>query len=471
MTKKGKGRQASGFRSKAERGRRWSQVLSESAEEGRHHDVKAAKERNYERPRAVLLQQASTLSFLLSQRDTSGMPPDRDSRAAAALPPPPPAASEMSAASPPRPHVGPAKSLAEMCVDVVGSHFSAFAEVREDFEEVFLSLPAPQLERIAAVASRDGELMNGNLGLVCGSEVGGLRLHGSLQQKGLEALMPTADVGGGAAGDELDDWEDHDDILGVPEARGCLRLTSLELHSPLLTAAAFDAVIPSLTGLKRLSLLGCFHGTTTIARHMRTEAQACDLEGEEDTDGGGAAVLFVSVPKLTGLTHLDVSFSPWFKNELLLDFVRFLAPSSQRGAAEVQFSLRAKYFPVFADDSNPGTKTEIAAGAALRHLRLVVCQHTGVTEPVRDQAEQWLDKYLDADAAMEEALPVAEAETTTLMSMPMTPEGSTSTSSAATAGAGNRGEGAGSAGSGGGRTAPRPTRRRRLRLRMSSESE
>ena len=242
----------------------------------------------------------------------------------------------------PPPEVRPPLSLAELCCHTIGANFSAFS--LPEFKEYFLTLPPGQLERVSAVASREGELENEGVALLAHPEVQSLCLHGSLD-RGLEALVPLiAFEAAGEGADVVDDWEALPDDLDfhVPTSlteSGCLRLIVLELHSPVLSAKTFGRVVPSLPTLRHLALRGCF-GDSTRPGGTTRKPNRLNRKPNLDSSGGkiamdlcvrqeGAVALLDHVPKLMTLTHLDVSYNRWVTDSLLNEFVLLVESSSR----------------------------------------------------------------------------------------------------------------------------------------------
>lgn len=368
MTRKGKGRQKHGGRSKAEAGRRWQLLRDPRA----HAEEWSSAARQAETESCDSRTHASVRTMLRQLRKVSGDDPPQPPPPPLPQPPPPPLLVFEDIVS----ETLPPATLQELCVDVVARHLSLFAcdeagdEVPQAAASPLCYMPQELVERVSVQASRHRQFTDDNVEFVATPDVERLAVvdvAGRLSDEGLRKLLPF-DHGsearlsedpaeheaeaeaehGEARTPPPDSWEELTPDQGWSNLAaitpGCRGLHTLVLHSP--------------TGLSRALLLDLAHGLPAL--------QSLSLPASFASGDGPASILQV-VPTMTELHHLDLSDNSWFESWVLLSLgQRVLAASGLDDCP-----------PVTIDE----THLDAAAVAHLRpvKLRVVTCHNTGVT--------------------------------------------------------------------------------------------
>ena len=320
-----KGKQSSGFHSKAARAEFLRSSMCASAPIEEQHIVKPEQPLGSSSRPVLRLDALSSLRAFLTSPSTplaSASTPTPQPLTRLGVPATPPPLLRVDALI-----IEPPETLAELCVDTVARSLLRY-DITALEGKPFSFFPGPLVSRLSTVASQHQQLVDENVEVVFTDSVEALTLHGPLTARALSALFPTVNmpnicnsswsldetpeasgnspasavvVSGFAAGFAAgtthlvaDCWEDSVDIPAVLGVKGCSHLHSLDLSSPVLAGSFFGNIAASLPSLEKLSLRSC-----------------------HDDDGRAAAALLAGLPRFTRLQFLDLSLCPWLDDELL----------------------------------------------------------------------------------------------------------------------------------------------------------
>ena len=305
MVKKGK--QSSGFRSKAERGNYLSNALKEAAESRPTwwEEVPSAPTRPKVRSDAL-----SSLRRFLVARESHPV-----ASSSLLSPPLPPEALDRSVStqmtfrflgleesSP--------ESLAEKAAWVVGSTLGAYSSC---FSEPLSFIPAPLISRMSYAASSSGELTAQNVHLLFTDNVEALVLHGDFGIDSLRCLVDApgdslssgvAEVPGITRGGILADVDEQPDFSWEERQIAPLQLSmfrplnlkALSLGSSNIPGSFILALAEALPNLETLAFLDA-----------------------PNSDGLAHSSFLTAVPKFRHVETLELSGCSWVTDELLLE--------------------------------------------------------------------------------------------------------------------------------------------------------
>lgn len=257
-------------------------------------------------------------------------------------------------------------SLAELCIDEIGKHFSYFDFQDGDTLNNF-NISSEDIDRISYVSSYYNQLNNQNVKCLFSHNVNKLTLHSnclsciddilpetieleslSSNSSSINTFNASTCINNNNDDDNLDnvnnndddmDWyhKEEDEIPTFLHHKGCFHLMSLSISSPYMEASFLIRISIHLPLLIKLEYMNTIHTISSNSNSNNTKSiNDTDISSSNIINSGVNSnissnnvgfmshIIKDSIPNFKKLEYLNLSNNDWFCNELLIELLSLL---------------------------------------------------------------------------------------------------------------------------------------------------